>query len=180
MKSVGGMPCRSAKSGESTGLRGLVCRHSREAVGQDQPDPAAWFCWPNSDGSSSATIRSSDRNSVWDTLKDAAGAVSITMHRSPLLLTASWSGSGVFFSSARRVAAGSRSPPSATTSRKRLHAPQHCRLALNDTTCILSLPCSANSPRTWPAPCPDAPAACATSYNTVAIGGHRNRQPPAL
>lgn len=74
-----------------------------------------------------------------------------------------------FSPSARRDAAGSQTPLTATTSRARLHAPRRCRPALSDTIHLPSPPCAASSPHIWPAPSPDAPAACAASYNTVVL-----------
>src|SRR5208337_2465943 len=45
-----------------------------------------------------------------------------------------------------------------------------CRLERNGIIRIPSPPCAARSQPTWLAPCPDVPAACANSYNTVVLG----------
>ncbi len=61
-------------------------------------------------------------------------------------------------------------PSSLTPCATQLYAPRLCRCEPNGIIPARSPPCAARSQPTWPAPCPDAPAACGTSYNTVVLG----------
>ena len=76
-----------------------------------------------------------------------------------------------FSPSARFAAnAGSEPPSSLTPCAKQLRAPRLCRCEPNGIIPARSPPFGARLQPTWPAPCPDAPAACEISYNTVVLG----------
>src|SRR5208337_4988488 len=79
-----------------------------------------------------------------------------------------------FFPHARLPNAACRQPPTSPTPiATRGETSWRCRLERNGIIRIPSPPCAARSPPTWRAPCPDVPAACASSYNTVVLASLR-------
>src|ERR1700722_14656198 len=75
-----------------------------------------------------------------------------------------------FSPSARFAAnAGSEPPSSLTPCAKQLRAPRLCRCEPNGIIPCRQPPFGARLQPTWPAPRPDAPAACEISYNTVVL-----------
>src|SRR5271165_814640 len=76
-----------------------------------------------------------------------------------------------FFPRARLPTAACRQPPtSPSPPATRGETAWRCRLDRNGILRIPSPPCAARSQPTWRASCPDVPAACASSYNTVVLG----------
>src|SRR5208337_3909168 len=86
-----------------------------------------------------------------------------------------------FFPHARLPTAACRQPPTSPTPiATRGETSWRCRLERNGIIRIPSLACAARSQPTWRAPCPDVPAACASSYNTVVLAPRLQipHQPP--
>src|SRR5580704_5739418 len=113
--------------------------------------------------------RQSERlQSYLDSLTRTVGhADRVVPHRSLRLPGA---GAVPFSPSARFAAnAGSEPPSSLTPCAKQLRAPRLCRCEPNGIIPARSPPLGARLQPTWPAPCPDAPAACEISYNTVVL-----------
>jgi len=117
--------------------------------------------------------RQSERlQSYLDSLTRTVGhADRVVPHRSLRLPGA---GAVPFSPSARFAAnAGSEPPSSLTPCAKQLRAPRLCRCEPNGIIPARSPPFGARLQPTWPAPCPDAPAACEISYNTVVLGTYQ-------